>query len=218
MAKKRKKSVIDKLARKRGRRAAESRLKRKKPPRSGKKPSRMTDEERENAEKALLKSPHLLSLPQFEGLHLNSEGLTGFLEEVKKDGLEDPQEFVSRGLRKLADADLLENVKLGLTHLIQAYGKESPELALSASLVHTLMDSGANLAHIPFFTVLFVRVLKDHPMADDPAIWKLLSAFLPSKLVKPEEEAEPPQEKGAFERSEDFPHIVVPRGYSQGDR
>jgi len=218
MAKKRKKTVIDNLAKKRGRRTAESRLKRKKAPRSSKKPSKLTDGEKQTAEAALFKSPRLLSLPEFERLHLDSERLTGYLEDVRERGVEDPQEFISSGLRQLVDAELLENVRLGLSHFIQAHGEDSPEPALSASLVLTLMDGATDLGHIPFFVVFFVREVNSHPMADDPVIWKLLSTFLPSRIVKPKEETKPPQEESAFERSENFPHIVVPKGYAQGDR
>jgi hypothetical protein len=214
MAKKRKKNVADRLAKKRGRRRAESRLKRKKPPKRGKAAPVMSDDERRATENAIMKSPFLLSLPQLERIHLDPERMTEYLKEVERRGLEDSQEFVRAGLGELADEELLGKVRVGLTHYVQTHGEGNPESAFSASLVLTLMEKMDDLSQIPFFAFLFVREAKGHPMADDPVIWKLLSPFLPPKIVKPEEEAKPQEKEEAFERSKDFPHIVVPKGYA----
>jgi hypothetical protein len=211
MAKKRKKKIADRLAKKRGIRAAESRLKRKKPPRRSKKAPPMTDDEKQATEVALMRSPLLLSLPQLDRIHLNSERLTEYLQDVKERPVENTQEFLRRGLRRVADGELLANVRLGLSHYIEAHGEEDPSSFLSASLVLTLMEKMDDLAHIPFFAALFVREVKNHPMADEPVIWKLISPLLPSRIVKPEEDVEAVEEDAPFERSKEFPHIVVPR-------
>lgn len=217
MAKKKKKKVIDKLARKRGQRTAQSRLKRKGVPKVSKKAPNLTDEQKQAAEVALMRSPLLLSLPEFDTIRLDGERLTQYLEDVKGRGLADHQEFLSAGLRNLVDEELTTKIRLVLSRFIQSNQEDSPGSALSASLVLSLMDRMEDLASIPFFALLFVRDVKDHPMADDPVIWKLVSPYLPSRIVKPEEEAGMPERKGAFEKSKEFPHIVVPRGYGDGE-
>lgn len=217
MAKKKKKKVVDKLAKKRGQRTAQSRLKRKRAPKVSKKASDLSAEQRQAAEVALLRSPLLLSSPELDPVHLDGDRVTEYLQDVRSRDLEDPKEFVSEGLRTLADNEVLSSVRMGLTKFIQNHQDESPESALSASLVLSLMERMEDLASIPFFALLFVREVKDHPLADDPVIWKLVSPYLPSRIVKPEEEAKQPEEKGAFEKSKEFPHIVVPKGYSNGE-
>lgn len=213
MGKKNKKKLADKLARKRGRRTAESRMKRKKPPKVSKKSQELNDDERRAAEAALMRSPLLLSSPELDPISLDSERLTEYLEDVKSRGVDDSQEFLSRGLRELADEELLSSVKLGLTRFIESHREEDPEFALSASLVLSLMDRMEDLSSIPFFVVLFVREVKKHPMVDDPVVWKLVSPYLPSRIVTPETEPKPTADESRFEKSKEYPHLILPSEY-----
>ena len=82
MAKKKKKKVADKLAKKRGQRTAQSRLKRKKAPKVSKKTSDLSAEQRQAAEVALLRSPLLLSSPELEPVHLDGDRVTEYLEDM----------------------------------------------------------------------------------------------------------------------------------------
>ena len=215
MGKKKKKKVIDKLARKRGQRAVQSRLKHKKPPKISKKRRRLTDEERAAVEEALQRSPILLSAPEFVEAHFDLEKLTGYLEDVKARKLEDPEEFLERGIEKVADEEFVSEIKMRLARHIQVNEGDDTFSSYCAKVVLFFTGALKGLAKIPFFAALFVRDVKDHPLSDDPIIWKLLCTYLPSRIVKPEEEKEPSGEGKRVKRSEKFPHLVLPQSYGE---
>ena len=215
MGRKKKKKVMDKLARKRGQRAAQSRLKHKKPPKTGKKRRKLTDEERVAVEGALQRSPILLSAPEFVGVHFDREKLTGYLEDVKAREPEDPEEFLSRGIERVADEEFVSEVKMRLARHIQENEEDDTFSSYCARVVLFFTGALKELAKIPFFAAIFVRDVKDHPLSDNPIIWKLLSTYLPSRIVKPEEEREPSDEEKKVKRSEKFPHLVLPKSYSE---
>ncbi len=212
--KKNRKKMTDRLARKRGKRTAESRLKRKKMPKASKKRADLDDEQKRIAEIALVRSPMILSSPGFAGIQLDSAKVTEYLEDVRKRGIEDPREFLSEGVNRLVDKEILKEIAVKLADHVEAEREENPESALSASVVLSLMENMSDLSVIPFFMALFVRDVKDHPLADDPAIWKLLSPFVPARIVKPKEEKEAEDEAG-FARSEKYPHLLLPKGSAQ---
>ena len=215
MGRKKKKKVMDKLARKRGQRAAQSRLKHKKPPKTGKKRRKLTDEERVAVEGALQRSPILLSAPEFVGVHFDREKLTGYLEDVKAREPEDPEEFLSRGIERVADEEFVSEVKMRLARHIQENEEDDTFSSYCARVVLFFTGALKELAKIPFFAAIFVRDVKDHPLSDNPIIWKLLATYLPSRIVKPEEEREPSDEEKKVKRSEKFPHLVLPKSYSE---
>lgn len=215
MGKKKKKKVMDKLARKRGQRAAQSRLKHKKPPKTSKKRRRLTDEERVAVEEALRKSPILLSAPEFVGVHFDPEKLTRYLEDVKSRELEDPEEFLSKGIEQVADEEFLSEIKMRLTRHIQENEEDDALSSHCARVVLFFTGTLKELAKIPFFAALFVRDVKGHPLSDNPIIWKLLSTYLPSRIVKPEEESEPSDEEKNVKKSLKYPHLVLPESYSE---
>jgi hypothetical protein len=209
--KKNRKKVADRLARKRGKRTAESRLKRKRMPKTSRKETGLGEEERRVAEIALMRSPMILSSPDFSGVELDRSKMTEYLEEVKTKNLEDSREFLSAGLKRLVDSQMLEEIRAKLANHVEAQKDENPESALCASVVLSLAERLTDLSGIPFFMALFIRDVKNHPLADDPVIWKLLTPFLPSRIVKPEEEKGAEEDAG-FAKSEKYPHIVLPKG------
>jgi hypothetical protein len=209
--KKNKKKVADRLARKRGKRTAESRLKRKRMPKAGKKETDLGEEERRVAEIALLRSPMILSSPDFSGVELDRSKMTEYLEEVRTKSLGDSREFLSAGVKRLVDSQMSEEIRVKLANHVETRKEENPESALCASVVLSLMERLTDLSAIPFFMALFVRDVKNHPLADDPVIWNLLSPFLPSRIVKPEEE-KGAEDGAGFAKSEKYPHIVLPEG------
>ncbi|MFQ5904936.1 MAG: hypothetical protein ACE5JA_00015 [bacterium] len=214
MGKRKRKKVIDRLARKRGRMTAKSRLKHKKPPKASKKARRLTDEQRQAAEAGLARSPLLLSAAEFAEIHFDAEKLEKYLQDVKASNLEDSAEFLSDGLGRLADEDFLFDIKLRLLRFIRTQEEDDPASAFSASLVLSLAEEGKDLTVVPFFAALFVREIKNHPMAEDPIIWRLLSPYLPSRIVKPEQELEPVSEDTKTKRSKKYPHLVLPESYA----
>lgn len=213
MGKKNRKKVVDRLAKKRGKRSVESKLKHKKPPKVSKKA--MSKEQKDAAIQSINESSLLLSAPQFAELHFDTARLTRYLEEVKAGGIETPEEFVREGLPKVVDDEFLANVRLALSGYVAIHKEEDPRSALSASLVLAIIGKGKDFLAVPFFVALFVREVKNHPFADDPAVWKLLSAFFPSRIVKPEQESKPAEEKDAPGKSEKYPHLVLPSGYHE---
>jgi len=226
MGKKNKKKVMDRLAKKRGRMTAKSRLKHRKPPKVSRKGRRLTDEERQAAEVGLARSPLLLSTQAFAEIHFDSEKLEQYLQDVKASDLEDSGEFLSKGLRQLADEDFLSDVKLRLAQYIRTQEEDDPGSAFSASLVLSFAEKVKDLSAIPFFAALLVKEVKNHPMAEDPSIWKLLAPYLPSRIVKPQEGLKPQQglrpqeglkpagEEKNTERSKKYPHLVLPESYA----
>jgi len=215
MGKKTKKKVMDKLARKRGQKTAQSRLKHKKPPKVSKKRRRLTDEERMAVEEALRRSPILLSAPEFVEFHFDPEKLTGYLEDVKARKLEDPEEFLSRGIERVADEEFLSEVKMRLMRHIQENEEEDVFSSYCARVVLFFAGALKELAKIPFFVALFVRDVKGHRLSDNPIIWKLLSTYLPSRIVKPEEESKSSDEEKNVKRSLKYPHLVLPESYTE---
>ena len=221
MAKKKKKRVKERLARKRGMRAAQSRQRRKKPPKISKKTANLSDEERRAAEIGLARSPLLLSALEFTDFHFDSERLASYLEDVKSSELKDSEEFLSRGLAELVDEEFVAEVRLRLSHHMQTQRDEDPQSAFSASLVFSLMDKVKELYTIPFFAAFFVRDVKEHPLADDPLIWELLSPYLPSRIVKPEDEKKKEEEVAQEEepqKSKEYPHLILPKGYEEAGK
>lgn len=215
MGKKKKKKVIDKLAKKRGEKAAQSRLKHKKPPKVSKKRRRLTKEERLAVEEALRSSPILLSAPEFVSVHLDQEKLTGYLEDVKERELEDSEEFLSRGIERVLDEEFVSEIKMRLKRHILVNEEEDPFSSRCARVVLFFTGALNELAKIPFFAALFIRDVKDHPLSDNPIIWNLLSTYLPSRIVKPEEESGPSDDENKVKRSEKYPHLVLPEGYTE---
>jgi hypothetical protein len=73
--------------------------------------------------------------------------------------------------------------------------------------------------YIPMFIFLFAKQVKNHPLSDDPKIWKCIVDFLPKKVVTPEEgqtlivpgREKSEEKKEKEERDERYPHIIIPK-------
>ena len=229
MAKKKgkKKTILKRIAAKRGER---SRKKRETKVKDKGSTSGKSREIREQAEKAYRDSALLAEMEEFSTLHIDGDLLTQYLEDAKKRGMSEPNLFLQEGIDHVMTVSFLEKVK----EFLNAYHEKSMTSAknedrakaVTARFVLGWLEQGLPPSEIPFFFTLFLRDVKNHPLADTGQIWKLIRPFLPPRIVAPDRRiqsdapsilasspgpAPSKEEKKEEKRDKRYPHIILPR-------
>jgi hypothetical protein len=206
-----KKRIIDRLAKKRGKKKP----KRKIPPPTSKK--RATED---MLNRMMLATLSLSELEEMRDVTFSAEKLDAYLSKAKDEPEQEPILFVRNGIAQSITPEFLETVKE--RSLAIAERKETPQqILVSINAYFRLLAMGIHPEFIPFFLMLFAKQVKNHPLSDNPKIWKCIVDFLPRKVVAPDEkqtiivpgQEQPPQQEKKEEdkRDERYPHIILPK-------
>lgn len=206
-----KKRVKDRLAKKRG----QKKPKRKIPPPSSKK--KMTED---MLNRMMLATLPLASLEELRDVSFDADRVDGYLTSAKDEEETEPILFVRKGIEQSLTTDFLMTVRDRLLGVVES--KSAPEqLLASIDAYFRLLAMGIRPEFIPLFLMLFARQVKDHPLSDNPKIWKYIVDFLPKKVVSPDEQKtilvpgqetkQEPEKKDEDERDERYPHIILPK-------
>lgn len=193
-----------------------------------------SQEHRNRAEKAYQDSVRLTEREEFESLHFDRDLLTRYLKDTQKRGVKEPRLFLQEGVAEVETVSFLEEAKDRLRAYLEKKRMDHPpmtdrksteneerESATTARFVLGWLDHPIRASEIPFFITLFLRDVKDHPLADTGQIWKLIQPFLPSRIVTPDKQSlltqppSSPEEKEPKEkRDRRYPHIILPGKFS----
>ena len=206
-----KKRVIDRLAKKRGKKKP----KRKIPPPTSKK---KTTEDMLN--RMMFATLPLSELEELRDVAFSAEKVDAYLGKAKDEPETEPILFVRNGIAQSITLEFLETVKDRF--LAMAERKETPQqILVSINAYFRLLGMGVRPEFIPFFLILFAKQVKNHPLSDNPKIWKYIVDFLPKKVVAPDEkqtiivpgQQQPSQQEKKEEdkRDERYPHIILPK-------
>jgi hypothetical protein len=210
--KNKKKRVKDRLAKKRGKKKP----KRKIPPPSSKK--KVTED---MLNRMMLATLPLTSLEELRDVSFDNDKLDTYLRSAKEEEETEPILFMRKGIEQSITPEFLISIKDRLLEI--ADKKETPQqLLVSIDAYFRLLGMGVRPEFIPVFIMLFARQVKDHPLSDNPKIWKYIVDFLPKKVVSPDEQQtivvpgqeQPKQQQEKKEddkRDERYPHIILPK-------
>lgn len=210
--KNKKKRVKDRLAKKRGLKKP----KRKIPPPTSKKKNT-----EDILNRMMLATLPLSDIEELRDISFPADRLESYLKRVKEGAETEPILFVRKGIEESATPEFLNSIRDRLLGI--AENKETPQqLLVSIDAYFRLLGMGVRPEFIPLLMLLFARQVKDHPLSDDPKIWKYIVDFLPKKVVSPDEQttilvpgqeqAQQQQEKKEEDkRDERYPHIILPK-------
>jgi hypothetical protein len=210
--KNKKKRIKDRLAKKRGKKKP----KRKIPPPISKKKNT-----EEMLNRMMFATIPLAALEELRDVSFPDDKVDGYLRKAKEEEETEPILFVRKGIEETITQEFLNTVKerfLGIVEKKEA----TQQLLLSIDAYFRLLSMGVRPEFIPLFMMLFARQVKNHPLSDDPKIWKYIVDFLPKKVVSPDEQqtivvpgqAQQQQEqeqKDEEKRDERYPHIILPK-------
>ena len=204
-----KKRVRDRLAKKRGKKKPKKKI----PPPTSKK--RIKQEAINNL---MLATIPLANIEALRDMEFDSEKLTTYLESARKEPEQQPIDFIRNGIKNVITPDFLNQINKRFVAVIEK--KETPQqLLLSIDAYSKLFSMGILPEYIPMFIFLFAKQVKNHPLSDNPKIWKCIVDFLPKKVVTPEEvqtlvvpgREKLEEKKEEEERDERYPHIIIPK-------
>jgi hypothetical protein len=210
--KQKKKRIKDRLAKKRGRKKPKKKI----PPPQSKK---QTDPQVLN--NMMLATIPLSELEEMRDIEFDKEKLDTYLESEKKASEKKPLDFIREGVKIVLTPEILQTVQERFLEIVQK--RNPPEhVAVSIDAYFRLLSMGISPEFIPMFFFIFARQVKNHPLSDDPKIWKYIVDFLPKKVVSPDEKQtlllpgaekrDTPEEKKEEEkRDERYPHIILPK-------
>jgi hypothetical protein len=208
--KNKKKRIKDRLAKKRGKKKP----KRKIPPPSSKK--KITED---MLNRMMLATLPLTSLEELRDVSFDNDKLNACLKNAKEEEETEPIIFIRKGIEQSITPEFLNTIKDRLLEI--ADKKEIPQqLLVSIDAYFRLLGMGVRPEFIPLFIMLFARQVKDHPLSDDPRIWKYIVDFLPKKVISPDEQQtivvpgqqqQPTEKKEEDKRDERYPHIILPK-------
>jgi hypothetical protein len=211
--KNKKKRVRDRLAKKRG----SKKPKRKIPPPKSKR--KITEE---TLNRMMLATLPLSSLEELRDVSFSHEKVDAYLKKAKDEEETEPILFMRKGIEESISPEFLTSIKDRLLDIADKKGT-AQQLLVSIDAYFRLLGMGVHPAFIPFFMMLFARQVKEHPLSDDPKIWKYIVDFLPKKVVSPDEEQtivvpgkeqqqqEEQDKKDEDKRDERYPHIILPK-------
>ena len=206
-----KKKVRDRLAKKRGKKKPKKKI----PPPSSKK--RIKPEVLNNM---MLATLPLSEIEELRDIEFDKEKLQTYLEDAKEAPEQQPIDFIRNGIKNVITSDLLTMIKERLAPIVEK--REAPDhLLLSIDAYFRLLIMNIYPEYIPMFIFIFARQVKNHPLSDDPKIWKYIMDFLPKKIVSPEEKqtliapgsekTQPMKGDEEEKRDERYPHIILPK-------
>lgn len=205
-----KKRVKDRLAKKRGKKKQKKKI----PPPTSKK--RIEPEVLNNM---MLATLSLSDLEELRDIEFDNAKLDEYLKSAKEEPEQKPVDFIRKGIRNTITPNVLNKIKECFVSIVE--NREAPEqLLLSLDAYFRLLALGMLPEYIPLFLILFAKQVKNHPLSDDPKIWKYIMDFLPKKVVTPEEKQtllvpgiKQPEEKKKEEEKRDkrYPHIILPK-------
>ena len=205
-----KKRVKDRLAKKRGKKKQKKKI----PPPTSKK--RIEPEVLNNM---MLATLSLSDLEELRDIEFDNAKLDEYLKTSKEEPEQKSIDFIRKGIRNTITPDVLNKIKERFVSIVEKE-EASEQLLLSLDTYFKLLALGMLPEYIPLFLILFAKQVKNHPLSDDPKIWKYIMDFLPKKVVTPEEKqtllvpgSEQPEEKKKEEekRDERYPHIILPK-------
>ena len=205
-----KKRVKDRLAKKRGKKKQKKKI----PPPTSKK--RIEPEVLNNM---MLATLSLSDLEELRDIEFDNAKLDEYLKSAKEEPAQKSIDFIRKGIRNTITPDVLNKIKERFVSIVEKE-EASEQLLLSLDTYFKLLALGILPEYIPLFLILFAKQVKNHPLSDDPKIWKYIMDFLPKKVVTPEEKqtllvpgSDQPEEKKKEEekRDERYPHIILPK-------
>lgn len=205
-----KKRVKDRLAKKRGKKKQKKKIT---PPMSKK---RIEPEVLNNM---MLATLSLSDLEELRDIEFDNAKLDEYLKSAKEEPEQKSIDFIRKGIRNTITPDVLNKIKERFVSIVEKE-EASEQLLLSLDTYFKLLAFGMLPEYIPLFLILFAKQVKNHPLSDDPKIWKYIMDFLPKKVVTPEEKqtllvpgSKQPEEKKKEEekRDERYPHIILPK-------
>ncbi len=211
--KNKKKRIKDRLAKKRGKKKP----KHKTPPPTSKK--KITED---MLNRMMLATLPLADLEELRDVSFPTDKLDTYLKKTREEEETEPILFVRSGIEHSLTPEFLNTIKDRFLEIVEK--KETPEqLLVNIDAYFRLIAMGVRPEFIPLFLMLFVRQVKNHPLSDDPKIWRYIIDFLPKKVVSPDEQptivvpgqeqqSQQQQEKKENDkRDERYPHIILPK-------
>lgn len=204
-----KKRVKDRLAKKRGKKKQKKKI----PPPTSKK--RIEPEVLNNM---MLATLSLSDLEELRDIEFDNAKLDEYLKSANEEPEQKPVDFIRKGIRNTITPDVLNKIKECFVSIVEK--REAPEqLLLSLDAYFRLLALGMLPEYIPLFLILFAKQVKNHPLSDDPKIWKYIMDFLPKKVVTPEEKQtllvpgikQPEMKEKEEKRDKRYPHIILPK-------
>ncbi len=204
-----KKRVRDRLAKKRGKKKPKKKI----PPPTSKKGIKQ-----EAINNLMLATIPLANIEALRDMEFDSEKLTTYLESARKEPEQQPIDFIRNGIKNVITPDFLNQINKRFVAVIEKK-EASQQSLLSINAYSKLFSMGILPEYIPMFIFLFAKQVKNHPLSDDPKIWKCIMDFLPKKVVTPEEGQTlivPGREKLEEKKEEEkrdkrYPHIIIPK-------
>jgi len=127
----------------------------------------------------------LLNSDEFKSIKLSSAKTDAFLKIIKEKMSEiTPEQFLYAGLQFLVTRGIVYVSKEKLRKFIQEnLNIDTPEMRAAAGALNAILKSIPSYQNL-FFVQLFIRDVKNHPLMNDPKMWKLIYPFLPSKKIE----------------------------------
>ena len=119
---------------------------------------------------------------ELRGIRLSEEKLRGFLEWVIENS-PSVDEFIEVGVRKTITAGIVWRIKKGLKRIV--HRERNTGKGNIAALSYYMIENGAPLWEIPPVVALFLKEVKNHPLAERREVWNILYQLLPSRIEKP---------------------------------
>jgi len=207
-----KKKVRDRLAKKRGKRKKKKKII---PPQKSKKKI-----EPEVLNNLMLATLPLSEIEELRDVEFDNEKLTAYLESAKKASEQEPIDFIRNGIKNVLTQDVFDKINEHLVAIVKEK-KRSREILIGIDAYFKLLAMEISAEYLPMFVLFFAKHVKNHPLADNPKIWKYIMDFLPKKVLSPEGQrtivtpndlkpTEGQRQKKEEKRDQRYPHIIIP--------
>jgi hypothetical protein len=162
----------------------------------------------------------LSELEDLRNITFDEEKIGSYLESAKTAPEQKPLDFIREGVKTVLSHEILQTIQERFVDILNK--KKPPEhIAMSIDAYFRILSMGISPEFIPMFFFIFARQVKNHPLSDDPKIWKYIVDFLPKKVVSPDEKQtllvpgdekkERSEQKEEEKRDERYPHIILPK-------